>query len=154
MSNIIDKEENMGTDNLRPAAIKVKPAIPNPSPETAQPTITSADVVRMSQELQSKIAQEANANMYDPNALGQVIAKENLKIKTDIDYSKLTVDDIYNLNIPIQAKPFGSEDSLKVELKDKNYEARWVNKSPRRLGQMLSYGFTYVEPKDLAKRWK
>jgi hypothetical protein len=69
-----------------------------------------------------------------------------------VDFANLNMEDVYNLDIPIEAKAFGSTDPLKVDLVDKNYEARWVYKSPRRLGQMLTYGFIYVEPKDLAKR--
>lgn len=69
-----------------------------------------------------------------------------------VDYTNLSMGDVYNLDIPIVAKAFGSSDPLKVDLIDKNYEARWVYKSPRRLGQMITYGFIYVEPKDLAKR--
>jgi hypothetical protein len=88
--------------------------------------------------------------------------EENLRVKAasasaqakpaivDLDYSKLTMQDVYDLSIPIEAKPFGVNDPLKVDLRDKTYEARWVYKDPRRLGYMRNCGFIYVTAQDLA----
>lgn len=77
---------------------------------------------------------------------------KNLKVKgnTLLDFSSMTEDDVYNLDIPMNARPFSSEDSLKVSLKDTNYVARWVNKDNRRLGTMLGRGFSYVVKEDLS----
>lgn len=86
---------------------------------------------------------------------GVIAGMEALKVKpkaTTIDWANIKEDDIYDTNIPIQARPFDTEDSLKVVLKDATYIARWVNKNPMRLGTMIARGFQYVESKDLAER--
>lgn len=66
-----------------------------------------------------------------------------------IDFSKLTEDAVYDLEIPIEAVEHELPDWLTIDLKDKNYTARWIHKTPRRLGPMLAQGWTYVEPEDL-----
>jgi hypothetical protein len=78
--------------------------------------------------------------------------KAKSEVKASIDFSKLSEKDVWDLNIPIQAIEHGLPDYLNVELLDSNYIARWVHKTPRRLGPMLSVGWTFVEPKDLANK--
>jgi len=87
---------------------------------------------------------------------GNIKPLDSIKTRpnTPLDFSRLSEDDIYNLEIPIEARPFSTEDSLEVVLKDPMYIARWVNKDPRRLGAMLSKGFIYVTAEDLAQRLK
>jgi len=80
------------------------------------------------------------------------LASLNVKAPARLDFSKMTEDDVYNLDVPIEARPFATEDSLKVTLKDSNYIARWVNKNPIRLGGMIAKGFTYVTSADLAQK--
>lgn len=66
-----------------------------------------------------------------------------------VDFSKLTEDAVYDLEIPIEAVEHELPDWLTIDLKDKNYTARWIHKTPRRLGPMLAQGWTYIEPEDL-----
>jgi hypothetical protein len=139
-------------------AFKVKPRISGGGVSAVKQTVkfgeheyTAEEVIAVSRQLEQEIREKAGDSAYNPDAATQVIGKSQVTIK-EIDYTKLTMDDIYNLDIPIIAKAFGAEDALKVDLLDKNYEPRWVNKTPRRLGQMLSYGFIYVTDKDLAKK--
>jgi len=144
---------------VKKPAFQVKAPIPNPN--TAQQpanevagsgerTFTLDEVKTISKQIESNLRKELINSGFIPGS-SQVMSKGKAPIK-DIDFSKLTMDDIYDLTIPIQAKAFGATDALRVELQDKNYEARWVNKNPRRLGQFLAFGFVYVEEKDLARK--
>jgi len=111
------------------------------------------DVKAQAEAVIAKATQEA---LNKIKASGNVRNLDDLKIRPNsrLDFSKLTEDDIYNLEIPMEARPFSTEDSLEVKLKDTMYEARWVNKDPRRLGAMISKGFLYVTAEDLAERLK
>lgn len=177
MSNIIDNDENKGididfatTNSLRGEELPVVEEAPKvevggfkvktpikaadlgasfqPVPE--ERTYTKEDIVNIAKEIEARIRSSIATGDFNPNLHGQVMQKDKAPIK-EIDFTKLTMDDVYDLTIPIQAKAFGATDALKVALSDKNYEARWVNKNPRRLGQMLAYGFIYVEKQDLAQ---
>lgn len=66
-----------------------------------------------------------------------------------LDFSKLTEDDVYDLNVPVPVIDHGVPDYLNVELRDKNYAARWVHKTPRRLGPMKAMGWTPVGVEDI-----
>jgi len=66
-----------------------------------------------------------------------------------LDFSKLTENDVYDLNIPIEAIDHGVPDYLNVILRDQNYAARWVHRTPRRLGPMMAVGWTYCEQEDI-----
>lgn len=66
-----------------------------------------------------------------------------------LDFSKLSENDVYDLDVPIPVIDHGVPDYLNVELKDKNYAARWVHKTPRRLGPMKAMGWTPVVEEDI-----
>lgn len=111
---------------------------------------TAEQVLQAAHALQQKMVRDANGAKYDLNAAAQSINIQNLVLKNgELDFSKMTEDDVYDLDIPIIAKPFGNEDTLDVKLKDTNYVARWVNVNPLRLGNMRSRGFEYVRKEDL-----
>lgn len=165
-ANDMEQVSKENTDSVHKPTIKVKPPIASNKPAASQeaakttteqspinsndqPVYTVGDVVRMAREIEHNIRKKLAVDGYVPGAT-QVISKEKAPELT-VDFSKLTMEDIYDLSIPIQAKAFGATDALRVELKDKNYEPRWVNKNPRRLGQFLAYGFIYVEKEDLAR---
>jgi hypothetical protein len=130
MATEINTSANASANVPRPDDIKAQ----------AEAVIAAATI-----EAQAKIANDANIKK-----LSEVKTRSN----TSLDFSKITEDDIYNLEIPMEAKPFSTEDSLIVELKDPAYVARWVNKDGRRLGAMISKGFIYVTAEDLAQRLK
>jgi len=67
----------------------------------------------------------------------------------ELNWTKISENDVFDLNVPIEAIDHGVPDYLNVELNDKNYVARWVHKTPRRLGPMMAIGWTYVEKIDL-----
>lgn len=153
----IDQDTLQQEPKEQPHQFKVKPVAPNPSthPEAhkepeKERTYTAAEVIEISKQVELRIREQISNGSLQTGAT-QVLPKTKVPVKA-IDYTKLTMDDIYDLSIPIQAKTFGATDALRVDLVDKNYEARWVNKNPRRLGQFLAYGFTYVEAKDLARK--
>ena len=143
MSNIIDNEQSfIDAQGLRADDLAATPEV-----------VAAANVVLdASKAATAKIKYEALKAKIKPAAPGQIIAKENIKVKpnTKIDFSTMSEDDVYNMDIEMTARPFSSEDSLKVTLLDTNYVARWVNKNPQRLGQMLNHGFKYVQAEDLA----
>ena len=145
MSNtMIDNEDTaIDTPGLRANDFAPTPAA----------VVSAKEVVATSKAAQQKIQYEALKAKIKPKVQGQIIAKDNVAIRpnTAVDFAKLTEDDVYNMDIPMEARPFSSEDSLKVELLDTGYVARWVNKNPQRLGQMLNHGFRYVHAEDLAR---
>lgn len=161
-ANDMGAAANTTAANVAAPKINVKAPIPNPNPaattakeqpanEVAGERVFSvAEVMAIGKQIEANIRKELALAGFVPGA-SQVLPKGKAPI-ADIDFSKLTTDDIYDLTIPIQAKAFGATDALRVELQDKNYEARWVNKNPRRLGQFLAFGFVYVEEKDLARK--
>lgn len=169
-----DLVSSQASESNRPH-IKVKAPIPNPKaqPAAGEAAATSnttsdpeqlgntaerssermfsvAEVLAISKQIEHNLRKELAMAGFVPGA-NQAMSKDKAPV-AEIDFSKLTMDDIYDMSIPIQAKAFGATDALKVELADNNYIARWVNKNPRRLGQFLAYGFTYVEEKDLARK--
>jgi hypothetical protein len=113
--------------------------------------MSADDVLAAAAALQQKMAREASGARLDLNAAAQVMNMKNLKTKDgNLDFEKMTEEAAYDLDVPIVAKPFSTEDSLNVDLKDKNYEPRWVNVNPIRLGSMRSKGFEYITADDLA----
>lgn len=69
----------------------------------------------------------------------------------EIDWTKITEKDAYDLSIPIQAISFEVPSYMDVSLRDKNWEARWVNVNPARQGPMRLVGFIPVKEEDLDK---
>jgi hypothetical protein len=133
------------------SGFKVKPkiSVEIPNPKVEEPAEAVIKAATKQQEAFRVNAENASNKVTDG-----VAHFDSLKIKkpTNVDFSHVTEDDVYNLDIPMEARPFSSEDSLKVVLVDSGYVARWVNKDPRRLGAMIARGFTYVTAKDLAER--
>lgn len=116
--------------------------------EDSERPLTAADVKKMAEQIQNNLRKEIQEARLDEFAGTQVVLKENVKLISD--FSKVSMDDIYDLNIPIEAKPFMSADLLYIKLKDTNYEARWVNINPQNLGDKIAKGFSYIVPEDLA----
>ena len=81
----------------------------------------------------------------------KVAAKEKVEAASvsekqpkQIDWTKVTEDDIANLNINIPVIEQETPEYLTVHLKDKNYVARWVHIMRERLGPALASGYEYV----------
>lgn len=136
---------NNRVDDLAQPAMGAQKAVFKvaPAATTASELI---DQVKSEQEQFRKAAASPKATLNIP-----VADLNNLKLKPNAarDFSTMSEEDVYNLDIPMSARPFSSEDSLKVNLKDTNYIARWVNKDARRLGTMIGRGFSYVTKEDL-----
>ncbi len=138
-----DANRSVGLPNVaapsQPHKIEMKPKIPiEEIPEELRgKPLTTANL----EELASLLADK-----FDRSKNVQVVSKGRVPIT---DFSNLKESDIYDPDVFIEAKPFMSSDSLKISLKDRNYEPRWVNKNNQRLGYMLSLGFTYIEEQDL-----
>lgn len=163
--DIIDNEDNTkhlvdrspDLSDMTPAVVlgttlRMKPPIPQqPRPVTEAPP--DPDILVRTVEMQQEAFRE-RASVTSGVVTEGVATLENLRVKTPavIDYTHLSEEDIYNMDIPMEARPFSSEDSLRVELLDSGLVPRWVNKDPRRLGSMIAKGFQYVTEKDLAKR--
>jgi hypothetical protein len=121
----------------------VKPTIKVGEAETP---LTDAQVIAISNLVQQQAAEAFAKANYDPNAAAQAVRKSQVPIT---DFSKMTLDSVYDLSVPIEAKPFMSADVLAIKLKDTNYEARWVNKNSQNLGDKIAKGFTYIVSQDL-----
>lgn len=130
---------------------KIKTPITVPPTKQQEKLNTAAQFVKKAAELDAALASGINAQVFDPTKAAQVLKKTNTPIKQDslIDYSKMTEEDVYNDSVPLVAKPFGDDDSLKITLKDQNYHPRWVNKDPRMLGKALKNGFIFITLDDL-----
>lgn len=156
MSNIDNKEieivgvdtedltSDLRADDLKVAAQSkfpfVKPSI------KLEDTLTPEQVMAVSQIVREQTEAAVRAATFDHSRSSQSVRKSVTPIT---DFSKLSLADVYDLSIPIEAKPFMSADVLSIKLKDTNYEARWVNKNPQRLGEMIGKGFTYITNEDL-----
>jgi hypothetical protein len=152
---VISEEEPEYTENLRVDNFKV---VETPSKHSfVKPTIkiegapmpehlSAAQVIEISRLVQEHTRQAMKDAKYDPNAAAQVMSQDKVPI---VDYSKLSLSDVYDLSVPIVAKEFMSADQLEIKLKDSNFEARWINKNPNRLGEMIGKGFTYLSKEDL-----
>lgn len=110
--------------------------------------LTAEQVIGISKIVEKTTRETIRNAQYDPTMTAQVIRKDVAPIT---DFSKLTMDAVYDLSVNIEAKEFFSADMLDIKLKDTNYEARWVNKNPQRLGEMLGKGFTYLVADDILK---
>lgn len=70
---------------------------------------------------------------------------------TEAQFKDVKESDIYNFNVPIKTIDHQLPDYLDIKLKDANYIARWINLDPRRLGQAIAEGWSYIRPDDLAR---
>lgn len=80
--------------------------------------------------------------------LGSASAKDK---KIVLDFSKISEEDVFNLNIPIEIIEHQVPDYTKIVLKDPTYHPHWVQAHPARLGPMKAAGFTYITAEDLAE---
>lgn len=108
---------------------------------STKPTIEelAADVFRLSQVIKQK--EEAAAK-----AAVAAAPKE-------IDWTKLTEADVFNMDIPIPIIEQETPEYLTVHLKDQNYVPRWIHVMRERLGPCLSSGYSYITPEDLDMRF-
>lgn len=73
------------------------------------------------------------------------------QVPQDVDFSKLTEADVFDLNTYIPTVDHSAPDYTKIVLKDTTYIGRWVSTHPARLGLMKSCGFRPVHDEDLAE---
>jgi len=73
---------------------------------------------------------------------------------TASEFSNLKETDVYNFDIPIRTIENEIPDFLDIHLLDSNYVPRWINKDPRRLGQAIAEGWTYITHDDLSEPLK
>ena len=138
--------DNWQTPVVRKPLVKA-PIHADGSPATEVP-LTSAQIIAISKLVEEQTRASIKEAKFDARMPAQVVNKSAVPIT---DFSKLSMDAVYDLSIPIEAKEFMSADVLTIKLKDTNYEPRWVNKNPQRLGDMIARGFTYISADDLVK---
>lgn len=73
---------------------------------------------------------------------------------TATEFGNVKEKDIYDFSVPIQAIENAIPDFLDIHLSDPNMVPRWINKDPRRLGQAIAEGWTYVSKDDLSEPMK
>lgn len=133
------------TQSQRPSFVKPVVHVEGAAPKIEE-ALTAAQMIAISKLVESQTQAAIKASKFDPSMSAQVVSKASVPIT---DFSKMSLDDVYDLSLNIEAKPFMSADALTIKLKDTNYEARWVNKNPQRIGQMIARGFTYIMEADL-----
>lgn len=164
MSNIdteLDKDPILqAAGDLRDGDIPEMPPVNDPMAQFVKPKIhvdqvaaqemegvfTPEQVIALAKAIEHNTRKAVRESVYDSTMDGQVLRKDVTPIT---DFSKLSIDDVYDLSVPIEAKEFMSADALTIHLKDTNYEARWVNKNSQNLGNKIAKGFTYITPSDL-----
>lgn len=147
-SAVEDMTNDLREDNFKVASSQAKPFV-KPTLHVDMPageTLSAAQVIAISKLVEQETRKAVENATFDSSMAGQVVPKRVVPIT---DFSKLSLADVYDLSIPIEAKPFMSADVLAIKLKDTNYEARWVNKNPQRLGEMIAKGFTYICEDDI-----
>lgn len=156
MSNIIDLQSSdndvesmtagLSGDSSLAGSVPISANLFIKKPVDMDTPLTAGDVKQMTTDIVAAVEEKIATGQYDPDALMQTVRRSKAPIK---DFSKLTMEDVYNLEVPIEAKEFFNADSLKITLKDSNYEARWVNKNSQNLGNKIAKGFTYITKEDL-----
>jgi len=159
--SLVDSSAEPTEQQLIAVGTEQKQAVPLvPKVKAKAKIMTAAAFVQQAKETDEALFDAMNTQQFNPLAGAQVLPKAKVPLKVDykaavnagaIDWTKVTQADIENTSIPIEARPFSTEDSLTIDLVDKNYEPRWVNKNPILLGKALASGFTYVTAKDLAR---
>jgi len=104
-----------------------------------------ADLVLKFTELKKK-NDELSAKLEASPAPAAGAAKPK---KKELDWSKISEQDIFNMDIPVPAIEHALETYLDVHLKDKNFHPRWVHKSIHNIGPRLKSGYSFVEEADL-----
>ena len=138
--------ETQTSFNPLSAFVKPKVHVDQPEVQEMEGVFTADQIIAMSKLVEQQTRRVVREQIYDPSMEAQVIDKSKVPIT---DFSKLTMDAVYDLSVPIVAKEFMSADALTIHLRDTNYEARWVNKNPQNLGSKIAKGFTYIVPNDL-----
>lgn len=95
-----------------------------------------------------KTLEQALAALHSAKGTGGVRVV-SVTAPKELDFSKLSEDSVYDLDVAIQAINHQVPDLTKVTLRDSHYVPRWVSLHPARLGPMKAAGFTYVETEDI-----
>lgn len=100
-------------------------------------------------ETKAQFDAEAKAEQLAAQKLMEQQNKEQAKVSS-IGIADLVEDDAYNLEVAISAKASYSPNFLKIELKDRNYIARWCNVNPIRQASLVAQGFRVIKETDVA----
>ena len=154
MSSLIDNEPLMDLSDLRtdaPPVIQVhKPIVKPPiktgvtlSPEQSRAILDAVKVQTKAQE-----TKEAEVEMIPADSNKHKSPKNE---KGEFDWSKVTLDNIYDTDLPetITIKALSEDELFTIKLKERYYEPRWVYNNARRIGQLLAKGFVYISLEDL-----
>ena len=71
----------------------------------------------------------------------------------EIDWTKVTEESVADLNYYIPVIEHELPSYMETHLADDNYVARWVNRSPKRLGPLMAQGYEYVTPEHWDKNF-
>lgn len=154
-SRFIGLDQDLGIDRpeVQEPQSTFKPKIPK-SVVTNEETTAKVNV-KLDEALDTYKAEEKRIldnKIKDMEAAIKLLiaGRDGIKLKAaaaeqkPIDWNQMREQDVFDLSVPIE--PVGAElpDYMKVELKDSNFVARWVQKMSRRLGPMKAKGYTYV----------
>lgn len=140
------------------AAVAAAEVAPKPKPEPRKWVGSNQKVADAAAESITPEA-EARTNEQRISELETILVQLRLgtggvklvtpKPEAQLDWTKLSEKDVFDLTIPIQAVEHQVPDLTKIELKDKNYIARYINLHPGRLGPMRAAGFTFITKEDI-----
>lgn len=168
--NLEDAQNEFAGKEPEPDLKKIFPdhSIPEPAKPTFQPKLTKAQQEKLNAEKVKQTEVKVEDVEIPPDevtpqrlkaledTLKEILKGQNgVKLgkvpdkPVDLDFTKISESDVYDLTVPILAIDHGVPDYLNVELKDKNYTSRWVHKTPRRLGPMKAMGWTPVSKEDI-----
>jgi hypothetical protein len=149
---------------LKETTVTPPKVVAKPNINTPEAHKTISDVA--GKELTDEQAQELINRMNGPQLLElarrieAVKAEEQNKTSqkpryfTASEFGNLKESDIYDFNVPIKAIDHQLPDFLDIKLKDPNMVARWINLDPRRMGQAIAEGWSYIGKDDLAQPLK
>lgn len=144
-----------------PEVIEIQEPVSTFKPKVPKPVSTSAvgvsgkENVKLDEALDTYKVEEKRIldnKIKDMEAAIKLLiaGRDGIKLKAaqaetkPLDWAKIQEKDVFDLDVPIE--PIGEDlpDYMKVELKDSNFVARWVQKMSRRLGPMKAMGYVYV----------
>lgn len=128
-----------------PITTPAKPV--TPPVETKQPSQEDiAKIFTQMAELKKQIDDSAKAKK-EVKALPEEVKEK------PINWDEVSEKDVFDLSQNIPAVDQEAPQSEFIQLKDKSYIPRWVNVTPKRMGQAIQQGYTYITKEDLDPNW-
>lgn len=151
-------KEMLKEQTVKPPNVVPRPNINIPEAhktlsDVAGKELTDAQAIEMINRMNGPQLMEL-ARRIDAAKAEEAVKEEKQKYYTANEFKTINEKDIYNFSVPIRAVDHQLPDFLDIKLKDANFVARWINLNPRRIGQAIAEGWTYITKDDLAEELK